>query len=238
MNTALEIQLMVGLMMLGISFGAQAEWRPEEFPHPLTEFAKCGQPRPSYLCDPNNIVSKKYSDFIEYHLNRVPNVTSCPCSTWHCEHTTKPEGYKIAIAVMMKMRNDYDFDDKKDLAFNFAYGLESRRWDFGSCENDIIILYSEDDGIIYTLAGSTAREKLSLAKAGEIQGALLHFFQPGGNVGQGLASMVLNYIAVLRDEYFMPSWTVGGNGAASIQCVTVLPVAVIALYRVFQFLLN
>lgn len=180
-------------------------WTRSNYPNPQTQSYDCGRySKKSYLCDPNKLLSDDEANQLDLVLQGVQNNTRCPCSTYTCRSSRT--GYVIAVALMHHIEEEQDYvddgtNDVQDVidhhmfkARLFAYTLESYTWNFGNCDEDIIILYSQQDNALYTMTGEAARGKLRDAHIGEITMKVLHKFGPNKKVFEGLHEMINEYM--------------------------------------------
>ncbi|KAL5009908.1 hypothetical protein ScPMuIL_012213 [Solemya velum] len=185
------------------------EWSPQNYPNPQIEPKKCGRmnTKASWVCDPNHIITSRHADVLDWFIKGTyENDTRCACSAYACEQNNA--GYHISFALVRKIRRDANATNdnigRLHDAKNFAYSLEQTLWDYGRCEDDIVVLYSYEDKILYTMAGRTAREKLTDELIQEISGRHGHHLQPDGNIGAGLIQILFDYRRVLRGAYLPP----------------------------------
>ncbi|XP_046555926.1 uncharacterized protein LOC124265180 [Haliotis rubra] len=93
----------------------------------------------------------------------------------------------------MKLAEAFDDPDTAAMqaASNFALKLQNQHWNFGTCNNDVVIFFSRDDGVLFVSYGQTAALRLNNAVVSYIQGQFGHYFRPGGDIFIGLAEMVI-----------------------------------------------
>lgn len=186
------------------------EWGRENYPNPQHDLLECGREgKRSYICDPNLILSVSEANQLELLIQDVANNTKCPCASHYCAFT--PKGYHIGVALMKKMATSDDNDDDKktdsqkidsnlDNARLFAYSVQEK-WELGECKEDVIILYSEKDNVIYTTTGSQAAKYLSVDLIGEISMKHRVFFLPGADRFSGLRAIIQDYKDVFNGKY-------------------------------------
>jgi len=181
-------------------------WSRSMYPNPRTQPSECGRyMRQSYLCDPNHLLSDDEAIQLDLVLEGVRNDTRCPCSNHACR-TNPRTGYLIAVALMHHIEEEENYVDSGDSdvqevidhdlskARLFAYTLERSTWNFGECDEDVIILYSKQDNVLYTITGETVERnrKLTAAHIGEISMMVLDKFT-SGKVFEGLYTMINEY---------------------------------------------
>ncbi|XP_005107746.1 uncharacterized protein LOC101859815 [Aplysia californica] len=163
--TFLALFALMPYVALGQS--SRLEWAPEDMYNPIDEPVNCGlrKNEPSYICDPNKILGEHVNSFNWILRDAAYNSTKCPCSNYYCETERGPTGYRISIAIVKKMKIQTNIDGRRnspeDQAQLFAYRLENSKWNFGRCEEDIVIFYSHDDKMLAMYGGSTALKKLT-----------------------------------------------------------------------------
>ncbi|KAH3735142.1 uncharacterized protein LOC127850773 [Dreissena polymorpha] len=204
------MKLLILLIALGCAECTLIEWTAADYFNPWTDPASCGRRpgRPSYVCDPNGVISVEAADFLDHILLNFQNATQCPCSTKNCEDRDHSKGYLMAIALVRKLKRPANVPDTGDatmqLAQRFTYDLLRKHWAWGTCDELTVIFYSKEDHILMTATGRTANRKLTDHVTTYIQRELARFFQPGGNVGQGLHYLTINYRHVLDNYDYAP----------------------------------
>lgn len=196
--------LIVLCVVIGVF--AQDYDRPH-YPNPQDDPGECGRNKPSYLCDPNQILNPGEADQLDREIERVMNETDCPCSYESCSSRKYRKGYKIAVALIKKMPDDVDVpysDGDDELTHNldkarlYAYTLLNR-WSFGKCGEDVIIFYSQDDNVLYTMTGEESEKKLKNEIVGTISMEGRGKF--GSNNFEGLLNLITKYREVLSGKY-------------------------------------
>lgn len=196
--------VLVALFGIILAQEVRQAWTRRDYPNPQTNSYDCGRfSKRSYLCDPNKLLSDDEANQLDLVLESVVNDTKCPCSTYACR--TSRTGYVISVALMNKIEEEENYvdDGSSDIgdvidhnlmkARLFAYTLESYTWNFGNCDEDIVILYSREDNALYTMTGEAARGKLRDAHIGEIAMMVMHKFGPNKNIFEGLHDMIMAY---------------------------------------------
>eukprot|EP00058_Branchiostoma_floridae_P026621 XP_002612112.1 hypothetical protein BRAFLDRAFT_96095 [Branchiostoma floridae] len=130
------------------------KWWVEQYPHPQVDFQRCGRPGPSWLCDPNRILSTSEADDIEdIVLNVSSSVKGTPCppkevkqdeedtntSSGNKSHTFP--GYQIAVALFFDLEKEY------------------------------IIHSNLESFMVYTATGKAVRNKLTNKRVREVERA-------------------------------------------------------------------
>ncbi|CAH1800133.1 unnamed protein product [Owenia fusiformis] len=178
------------------------EWTVEDYPNPQRQVYNCGRNGiTSWVCDPNNLITHNEANYLDDMINFFMKKTKCACPK-KCKRKNK--GYHIAIALMNKMKpySDFEsFDDKLKHAAYFSHQLESMLWKYGMCQEDIVILYSKEDNVIYTMPGNNSRKILDGNMITEVTMESRVYFEPGKNITKGLETMIKGYRAAINGEY-------------------------------------
>lgn len=200
------------LVLTGICTAQQrtalSEWTADDYPNPMKDPALCGRYDKSFVCDPNGLLTLKEADTLDWLLRGLfNNDTKCPCSDHKCE--TKKSGYVMAVALVRKLRIDkegnVDDNDKSSAIRQFAFNLENNKWKLGDCNEDIIIAYSAEDRVIFTMVGGIANKRLNQDLIDSITTHKKHYFRSNKHVYAGLRSMILDYREALSDGGFIYS---------------------------------
>lgn len=236
-----ELLLLCGIFALAQC--AMIEWTAKDYPNPQEDPAACGRyaDKPSFVCDPNGIISTKSADFLDHILLNLQNDTKCPCSAYSCETRQHSKGYIMAIALVRKIFRPEGVKDtvesRKTLVNQFALDLLRKHWHtWDTCDELIIIVFSKDDGILTTMSGDTPLRVLTDTIAKDIQLELARFFRDdGGNVGQGLHYLTMNYRRVLDGEYYKPIMysDVPTDGAEILKLSVVTSLLTTILLKIF-----
>ncbi|XP_019626307.1 PREDICTED: uncharacterized protein LOC109471418 [Branchiostoma belcheri] len=96
------------------------KWWVEQYPHPQTDFKRCGRPGPSWLCDPNRILTKSEANDIENIVLNVSSIEATPCPPKDVKELEDDEdsnntdnkspqfhGYQIAVALVFDLEKEY-----------------------------------------------------------------------------------------------------------------------------------
>jgi hypothetical protein len=159
------------------------------------------------LCDPDQILAPEEADQLDRQIERVMNETKCPCSYESCSSRKYYKGFKVAVALIKRMPDDQDVPFKSDTdkltqnldkARMYAYTLLNR-WKFGKCGEDLVIFYSKDDNVLYTMTGSETEKKLKNELVGTIAMEARGKF--GSNNFEGLLNLITKYREVLSGNY-------------------------------------
>ncbi|XP_014774202.1 uncharacterized protein LOC106871943 [Octopus bimaculoides] len=194
------ITLLFSLLVCTIQLSNTAEekpsyWYPHDYPNPRKEQARCGREltKPSWLCDPDKLLTEKEAMEVDKLIASVRTKTRCPC--YKC--VNKNKGYLIMVALMGKMyRNVRNKNDSEERLFQdskkFATKL-MRRWGGRSmCEEFVIILYSKADNVLYTVTEKNAGKILNETMVMKEQDYVKWYFG-SEDVGNGLVMMIEDY---------------------------------------------
>ncbi|XP_078586237.1 uncharacterized protein LOC144868136, partial [Branchiostoma floridae x Branchiostoma japonicum] len=191
------------LFLVGYSFVSNAQedtgWTPGKYPDPFRQPRLCGRVNrtSSFVCDPDGILTRTEADDLDLLLFTTLRDTHCPCESCPGEN----DGYNIAVALMKRMSKSGLFFTTRVRAQGFAMYLRAIAWDYGRCNEGVVILVSTEDRQIYTLhaTGATAREKLLDAIVDNIYVETREYFT-AGRWAAGLTEMVTRYKNVFQGD--------------------------------------
>ncbi|KAI8502861.1 hypothetical protein Bbelb_195630 [Branchiostoma belcheri] len=159
------------------------KWWVEQYPHPQTDFKRCGRPGPSWLCDPNRILTKSEANDIENIVLNVSSIRATPCPPKDVKELEDAEdsnntdnkspqfhGYQIAVALVSDLEKEYIEQDKHAL-IRFAWSLLGRAWKPGDCDEGVVITYCAANKQVYTATGKAVRNKLTNKRVREVERA-------------------------------------------------------------------
>lgn len=167
------------------------KWAYTDYPNPFLDPHKCSRTDPSYVCDPDKILNKEEADQLDFTIKRIRNDTSCICR----ECKLQDPGITVAIALMKSIVSDQSTTDEETTK-NFAIHLR-HIWNFGRCDDDVIVLVSSDDNQSYVAVGQAVSSVLSNELANKIFESSKNHFN-NGYLYQGLESIIESYYDVLR----------------------------------------
>lgn len=191
-------------------------FRLQDFPSPQIMPSRCNTDFDSYICDPHQIIDPKEARQLRLLLKEVATDTRCPCSMYTCTRRDiqKYRGYKIGVALLDSLSGNSSANSQ-----NSAYREESHdkmqdtleeaakvaiklrnEWKLGLCDEDVIIVYSRADDVVYTVTGSTARETLTDRLVGGISYSARN--RNDDNFGfSGIRFMIEEYHKVFKGYY-------------------------------------
>lgn len=185
----------------------------ENIGNPRTDFNSCGRNQPSYICDPDHVLSVGQDDALESQILHILNSTHCPCSSANMCDSTR-SGYLITIAMVNKMNLTNNPADNNAPAQNDEHALrlatvlsEARKlasgllkkWNLGRCSESILILFSRGDNVLYTVTDVVAGKKLTDDLIGDIAMDVRSEF--GQNVTSGFQKLLAEYKEVFDGTY-------------------------------------
>ncbi|KAL4232468.1 hypothetical protein ACF0H5_007161 [Mactra antiquata] len=157
-------------LFVGSIYGQQDGWTVRNYPDPITMPGLCGRVNPSFICDPSRILEEAAADQIDEIAKNIYNETTVPCYA-SGPRASRRKGYMVMVAVMPKMQRYrtvnatvYNMRTRYREAQYFAYHLgQQKKWGAhsSSCNETVIILYSAEDGVLYTSTQSQARRLLT-----------------------------------------------------------------------------
>lgn len=182
----------------------ETQWKVQDFPDPIFQVEECGRSEEvvkSLICDPNKVIPEKDVNDISNILDNIYNTTRCNCASCIANKT----GFLVMVAIMPRMYRLYNASNNHmDLITDariYAYYL-STYWaeNFSKCDQMVLILFSRDDGVVYTLTQRDARLKLTDELVTSITFENQKYFDTKDRnmMGKGLTTMVEQYRDVLK----------------------------------------
>ncbi|KAL1443509.1 hypothetical protein MTO96_007420 [Rhipicephalus appendiculatus] len=161
-------------------------------PHPLTQPRYCNRYRPSFVCDPDRVMSKKQADALDGIIERIRNETLCICPTCGKSHA---RGITLGVAIMEHVHRANN-QPVEEAVRVFAETLR-KKWNLGNCDDDILLLISTKDTMSTTLVGPAVSGVFPQEVADQIYLESRGHFS-NCNFYLGLESMVQSYFDMLR----------------------------------------
>lgn len=185
----------------------------KNYPDPIDRPQACGRISPSFICDPTNIIPEAAANVIDGEIKAIYNETTVPCYS-SGPRESRRKGYMVFVALMPKMNRfftvnttGYGMATRYREAQHFAYYLgQEMLWGKHSakCKEIVIILYSENDGVLYTSTQSTARRLLTDEKVQDtvLEALTMHYPFSANNrkVSDALIYIVRKYGLALRED--------------------------------------
>ncbi|KAK3580512.1 hypothetical protein CHS0354_001113 [Potamilus streckersoni] len=177
------------------------EWTYNNYPSPFKNPEACRRPEPSFICDPNEILLAR-QDQVNIVLKKIFNDTDVPC---YDDTGIKKSGYVVMIALMNKINRTFSSsytDNTRAIhteAAWFSYYV-GETWHRDICDENVVILYSKEDGVLYTSTQSLARKKLSDDKVALVNLRNGHYFRSKNRdkILRGLLKVAEAYKLVLE----------------------------------------
>ncbi|KAK3097900.1 hypothetical protein FSP39_014272 [Pinctada imbricata] len=139
------------------------KWKVWEYPNPRYQKRECGrkdEDASQLICDPDSVISVDDADEIEKLLENIHENTRCPCQ----ECTDKQTGYVVMVALMNNMERIIGGGDSTRArlydARVYSYYL-SLYWNTTTCKENVLVLYSKNDDMLYTMTWKNARKVLT-----------------------------------------------------------------------------
>lgn len=178
-------------------------WKIRDYPNPLKNPEKCGRQkdRRTFICDPDNLISRSEADALDELIEHVLLNTTCVCGD-ACNGTNN--GFSISIAFVNRMYYDDEFlieTDKLKIAQKFSNHLRTNAWDFGKCDNDAVILINKEFRKAWTSTGDVFNEHLSDWCVNHIYKEM-RFHLKDGNYSLALTKMITSYTEVLQGNLY------------------------------------
>jgi hypothetical protein len=221
------------LLLLLVEGALGQTFTKESYPNPLQDPELC-RPRTrsrSFLCDPSQILTPTEANELDAVLASIAEQTRCPCSSFSCaesEHDAHGNGYKVGVAVMRRLSGDseasrHQDDDKYAAKQKLIQTLNEaklftielhKNWKLGHCHEDVVILYSADDDVVYTVTGGVARKMLDDKMVADISLDARRNNHP--TLGfKGLKKIAQDYKSALLGRYVAPPQAIKGRGGAA-----------------------
>jgi len=186
-----------------VDYNMSDPWRKEDFPNPLKEPVKCGRRtnKQTFICDPDNILSKQEADSLDEQIGKTLSNTTCVCGQV-CEESDA--GFSIAIAMVNRIHHTEEFlteADKLKITEKFSRHLRTSSWVFGQCDNDAVIIINKEFNKAWTSTGDVFNEHLSDWCVNHIYKEH-RFLIKDGNYSYALSSMIKNYRDVLQGNLY------------------------------------
>uniref|UniRef100_A0A0B7A119 TPM domain-containing protein n=1 Tax=Arion vulgaris TaxID=1028688 RepID=A0A0B7A119_9EUPU len=176
-------------------------WSVFDYPNPQYDYHLCGRDNASSVCDPNGVISRESADAIDGLINEVYREPNCLC--YHC--IANKHGYIIKVAIMPQMERVYRNGDNTSAAMlrdaqMYSYIL-TQRWRMeGACNETLLILFSRNDGILFTLTRQHTKTKLSDSDVQIISLAVRHYFDRVETFASGILEMIRRYGLVFEGK--------------------------------------
>lgn len=177
--------------------------------NPLNDPEKCGQKGRSHICNPDGIIPIEQVAQLNHIISSIHNDTICTSCPTSCR-----SGYVLGIAVIEAMKLDQSIhklhatgeDQAKymDAVLKEAkhYALKLLHdWKMGHCNEDVLIFFSKNDSVLYTVTNSEAQKKLTDEVVGEIAMHSRIKFSNQGNITEGFKEILNNYKLVFLNNY-------------------------------------
>uniref|UniRef100_A0A915CWE4 TPM domain-containing protein n=1 Tax=Ditylenchus dipsaci TaxID=166011 RepID=A0A915CWE4_9BILA len=126
-----------------------------------------GAPELSLVCDPNQLLNPAADGtdgVLKLHeaLQHLRTASNCSCgSTVGVCDSSDPHGYTLSVAILKKILVDPRSSRTiEELISVFANALRNR-FSRGQCQDDAWLVFSVDDGAVWTSTGPNIAEKLT-----------------------------------------------------------------------------
>ncbi|GFS35248.1 uncharacterized protein NPIL_570361 [Nephila pilipes] len=161
-------------------------WNVNEFPHPQEHFRYCNRMKASYICDPDQVLTRDEADKLDVYIRKLYKETPCICT--ECKGDSG--GIIVGIALLKHMFQPYNQHPSKTIR-SFTQTLREK-WNLGKCDNDILIVVATTDRLSYTDVGKETAFYVTLDEAHRIfLENKAHF--SAGNFYEGLNGMLTDY---------------------------------------------
>lgn len=205
MNSLTVNVVVLALMAIASYCEAQKKttvWEAGYYPNPEKRPDLCRREGRSRVCDPNTLLKDGEANKLDELIRGVEENTECACQLHHCFDN---KGYRIGVALAKKIKDPAKKERGTMLhgrmmkGRRFAYHIKYL-WKLGACTDDVIIIYSKDDKVFYTIVGKTAAKKLKARLIGRISVAANKYFERG-DIFKGLKHLIQKYELVFQDKF-------------------------------------
>jgi len=179
------------------------EYTPATYPDSLRNPALCGLKNAGYICDPSGILGNHSIDELDVALTNVQYNTNCSCEDKNaCK--TEPQGFVISVAILEKIKGNDNTDsslvERLELAETFAKGLRIRL-NRGQCGDEVLIVLSKNDSVVFTSPGGTAAKILTQDIINEVDDKIRPRLSKN-EYFEALSEMILAYEDVFEGKYY------------------------------------
>ncbi|CAG2115116.1 unnamed protein product, partial [Medioppia subpectinata] len=99
-------------------------WNKEEYPNPYEQPPYCRRTKPSFICDPDQLLTRKQANRLDALISEVKNTSACFCT--YCPPNEK--GFTIGVALIRNIFREYNVRQLQN-AENFADYIR-KKWNF------------------------------------------------------------------------------------------------------------
>lgn len=178
------------------STATKSPTKEARYPNPLKQHSMCYRRRPSFICDPDNLLSWNDAERLDFLLNNIRNTTPCLCPACPME---SPSGISIGIFL----RENFTDEERSTKGFSSKELAKTLReeWKLGKCDDDIVIVVIAEEKRSAVSLGTTVLNVLPYQAAEEIAKRCDgHFKTNYIYFPQGLSAMVYSF----HDELQQP----------------------------------
>ena len=190
--------LLVGLCPPGAEGRA---WRYDEYPDPITQPFACGRSAPSWVCDPERILSSNVTEQVDLVLKSISTQTSGLCGPGK-----RPYEMGVAVLGSMDRRQARQLGGFGEGAERFCQKI-GNQWAIGNerCKNGIMLLFSRDDQVVFIKTGSGAKEVLTNENIADIIQEMRPYLRQGSFDQAILLGTQLIYKSLRGEFHQMPT---------------------------------
>ncbi|KAK3798052.1 hypothetical protein RRG08_034612 [Elysia crispata] len=186
--------------------GLRRRWSVYDYPDPHSQNrdqrSLCGRENISSVCDPNYVISRTQADAIDALIREVYRETVCPCRTCSAMNS----GFIIRVALMPQFERLFPDGENTTVgmlrdAQMFSYML-SEKWRMqGTCNETVLIMYAQEDNMLYTLTRRTSKVILTDTDIQTILLLVRHYFDNAATIGDGLLEMIHRYKLIFQENH-------------------------------------
>eukprot|EP00951_Prasinocladus_malaysianus_P045543 scaffold607966_cov55-Prasinocladus_malaysianus.AAC.1 len=149
------------------------EWTPKTLPNPWTNHEACNRPHPSWVCDPDGLMSEQDQNLVEGITKAIAQGDE-PYALLPCGETKRagaqeasdvdrlaPVNDQVAVAVIEQMDPSYAGTDLARAAEKFARKIHDI-WGVGDaeCNNGVVLFLTVKDRRVYVSTGAGVKNRL------------------------------------------------------------------------------
>ncbi|CAH1800897.1 unnamed protein product, partial [Owenia fusiformis] len=163
---------------------------------------ECGRSgRRSYVCDPDRVISENNAVILDMAIEYIRANGTCACRRKKCAKLDLMRGPAISVALLSSLSLSDGLNDtlknKRLTMETFGNALHKKAdWKFGNCKDDITIILSKFDQLIYTVVSERLNTKLKPACIDDVLSSVRPLLSAGA-IGKALKETIVSYGRIL-----------------------------------------